>query len=147
MWRSTKLWPSVIGPGPKGARVAWFLSGVGIAVIAAAALLRSATLSRMGSLESRESQVSRTFSRAFGETGKIQATLGTPPPPPDAALVRNARGEILPELYRDITAESGIQFTYQNGVERPDDYFILDMLGGGVAVFDYDGDGLPDIFV
>src|SRR5262249_28353069 len=42
---------------------------------------------------------------------------------------------------------SGIQFTYRNAVEQSDDYAILDSLGGGVAVLDYDGDGLMDLFI
>jgi hypothetical protein len=67
--------------------------------------------------------------------------------PPESALIKTVHGENIPELYRDITAQSGIQFTYRNAVEQPDDYAILDTLGGGVAVLDYDGDGLMDLFI
>ncbi|TMQ33187.1 MAG: CRTAC1 family protein, partial [Planctomycetota bacterium] len=52
----------------------------------------------------------------------------------------------LADLYRDVTAESGIAFTYHNGFEA-DQYTILESLGGGVALFDYDGDGLLDVFL
>jgi enediyne biosynthesis protein E4 len=62
------------------------------------------------------------------------------------ALVRGSDGEILPELYRDVTALSGVDFAYRNGQEA-DHYTILETLGGGVALIDYDGDGLLDIFV
>src|SRR5207244_5124092 len=44
------------------------------------------------------------------------------------------------------TASSGVDFTYRNG-EEVDHYAILESLGGGVALFDYDGDGLLDLFV
>jgi hypothetical protein len=39
-----------------------------------------------------------------------------------------------------------VDFTYRNG-EEAGHYAILESLGGGVALLDYDGDGLLDIFV
>ncbi|HZZ80316.1 MAG TPA: CRTAC1 family protein [Gemmataceae bacterium] len=50
-----------------------------------------------------------------------------------------------PDWFRDVTAESGIDFTYRNG-EEADRFTILETLGGGVAMIDYDGDGLLDLF-
>lgn len=49
-------------------------------------------------------------------------------------------------LFSDLTAESGINFTYRNG-EEANHYAILESLGGGIGLIDYDGDGLLDIFV
>src|SRR5262249_43040557 len=40
----------------------------------------------------------------------------------------------------------GVRFTFRNG-EEAGHYAILESLGGGVALLDYDGDGLLDIFV
>jgi hypothetical protein len=51
-----------------------------------------------------------------------------------------------PFFFQDETAESGVEFTYRNG-EEAGHYAILEALGGGVALFDYDGDGRLDIFV
>jgi hypothetical protein len=45
-----------------------------------------------------------------------------------------------------VTAGSGLHFTYRNG-EEANQYTILESLGGGVALIDYDGDGLLDVFV
>jgi hypothetical protein len=39
-----------------------------------------------------------------------------------------------------------VEFTYRNG-EEADQYTILESLGGGVALLDYDGDGLLDLFI
>src|SRR5262249_13104684 len=50
-----------------------------------------------------------------------------------------------PPLFVDRTADSGVHFTYRNG-EEADHYAILESLGGGVALLDYDGDGLLDLF-
>jgi hypothetical protein len=41
---------------------------------------------------------------------------------------------------------SGIRFTYRDGQESGN-FAILESLGGGVALFDFDGDGLLDIFL
>jgi hypothetical protein len=51
-----------------------------------------------------------------------------------------------PGLFRDVTADAGIDFTYRNG-EEAGHYAILESLGGGVALIDYDRDGLLDIFL
>jgi hypothetical protein len=51
-----------------------------------------------------------------------------------------------PGFFADVTAGSGLDFTYRNG-EEADHYTILESLGGGVALFDHDGDGQLDVFV
>src|ERR1700739_3562330 len=68
-----------------------------------------------------------------------------PKPTPEArpASVGEAEG---PPLFEDITASSGVQFRYRNG-EEAGHLAILESLGGGVGVLDYDGDGLPDLFL
>ncbi len=53
-----------------------------------------------------------------------------------------------PDVFDDVTAASGINFAYRNGEEvQPPHLTILESLGGGGAVIDYDGDGLMDIFL
>ncbi|MGZ0173386.1 MAG: CRTAC1 family protein [Planctomycetales bacterium] len=47
---------------------------------------------------------------------------------------------------RAVTPASGIEFTYSNG-EQSDLYTILETLGGGVGMIDYDADGDADIFL
>ncbi|MCO6456995.1 MAG: CRTAC1 family protein [Pirellulaceae bacterium] len=66
------------------------------------------------------------------------ATQESPPPPPAT--------EQSPQLFRDVAEEAGIQFTYRNG-EEADQYSILESLGGGVGLIDYDQDGLYDVFL
>jgi hypothetical protein len=48
--------------------------------------------------------------------------------------------------FDDVTAGSGIAFMHRNG-EEANHCTLLESLGGGVALFDYDGDGLLDIFL
>jgi hypothetical protein len=50
-------------------------------------------------------------------------------------------------LFNDITASSGVDFTYRNGEDTANHLAILESLGGGVALLDFDGDGLLDIFL
>src|SRR5262249_35749459 len=61
-------------------------------------------------------------------------------PPPDKAPPAG------PPLFRDMTADSGVQAVYKNG-EEAGHYAILESLGGGIVLFDFDGDGLIDIFI
>jgi hypothetical protein len=52
----------------------------------------------------------------------------------------------IPPCFQEVTAVSGIAHTYHNG-EEAGHLAILESLGGGVALFDYDGDGLLDVFI
>lgn len=50
-----------------------------------------------------------------------------------------------PGLFREVTADAGVHATYRNGQEA-DHYAILESLGGGVGLLDYNRDGLLDVF-
>ncbi len=50
-----------------------------------------------------------------------------------------------PPLFQEMTRDSGVDFSYGNG-EEAGHLAILESLGGGVALFDFDGDGRLDIF-
>jgi len=63
------------------------------------------------------------------------APLAKDPPVPDG-----------PAWFRDMTADSNLAFTHRNG-EEEDRYTILESVGGGVALIDFDGDGLLDLFI
>ena len=64
--------------------------------------------------------------------------VGPTPPTGDAAPV-------VAGWFRDVTDGAGVSTAYRNG-EEADRYSILESLGGGVAVLDYDGDGRLDLF-
>jgi hypothetical protein len=70
-----------------------------------------------------------------------QAHAPAPPPPPGAKNVV-CKDRPIPQL-TDITAKSGIKFTH---TADPDKKYIVESMGGGVLVLDYDRDGWPDIY-
>src|SRR5262245_22451053 len=80
----------------------------------------------------------------------ILATAGcnkrdpAPPVNPEEQKIDEPAG---PPVFEDITAASGIDFTYRNGEDTANHLSILESLGGGVALIDYDGDGLLDVFI
>src|SRR5437763_2603682 len=45
--------------------------------------------------------------------------------------------------FEDITAKSGIRFSAENGASP--EKFMIETMGSGVGLFDYNGDGLLDI--
>ncbi len=47
-------------------------------------------------------------------------------------------------LYRDVTAEAGITFTRHSAPEKR---YILESMSGGVALFDFNRDGLLDVYL
>lgn len=53
--------------------------------------------------------------------------------------------QLAPPLFTEVTEETGVDFTFRNGQEDKQ-YSIVESLGGGVAIFDYDLDGLLDLF-
>ena len=46
-------------------------------------------------------------------------------------------------MYRDVTAEAGITFRH---LSAPEKKYIVESMGGGVALLDYDRDGLLDVY-
>ncbi len=67
---------------------------------------------------------------------------GAPSVPGETAVP----GPAAADYFRDVTADSGVDFTYHNGQEAGQ-LTILETLGGGVALIDYDRDGLLDVFL
>ena len=69
----------------------------------------------------------------------------TPPTPSDGAASSKSRSTPISQIrFEDVTASSGVNFTYRNG-EEEGEVAILESLGGGVGLFDLDGDGDLDL--
>ena len=64
---------------------------------------------------------------------------------PAEQIPKEAQPAVAP-IFRDVTSETGIDSTYRNGFEA-NHFVILESLGGGAVLIDYDGDGLLDIFL
>ena len=67
------------------------------------------------------------------------------------------KNEVLPRLaktdlpapevrFEDIAAKAGLEFRHVSG-EPAEKVFILETTGSGAAIFDFDSDGLYDIFL
>ena len=70
-----------------------------------------------------------------------QAHAVAPPPPPGAKNVV-CKDRPIPQLV-DVAGKAGIKFTH---VADPDKKYIVESMGGGVLVLDYDRDGWTDIY-
>ena len=70
-----------------------------------------------------------------------QAHAVAPPPPPGAKNVV-CKDRPIPQLV-EVTDKTGIKFTH---VADPDKKYIVESMGGGVLILDYDRDGWPDIY-
>ena len=81
------------------------------------------------------------------------ATVGCNPPAPagpvatSVSTVTSDETPPGPPLFDDITNASGIAFAYRNGEDTANHFSILESLGGGVGLIDYDGDGLLDVYI
>ncbi|MCY2992603.1 MAG: FG-GAP-like repeat-containing protein [Planctomycetota bacterium] len=62
--------------------------------------------------------------------------------PPSATALPITGGESI--QLRDVTAQSGISFVHTDGSSGR--FFTMEAMTGGLALFDYDGDGLIDIY-
>jgi hypothetical protein len=59
------------------------------------------------------------------------------------AAPRQGSGQAPQTLFRDIAREAGITFQHHAAPEKK---FIVESMSGGVAMFDYDNDGRPDLY-
>jgi hypothetical protein len=87
---------------------------------------------------------------AFGTRGLLLMLSGwsssaqVVPAAPVAAPAPEIAGPIIPGKFTDVTAASGVRFI---GVASHTSHkYLLETMGSGVAVFDYDNDGLLDLF-
>ncbi len=80
--------------------------------------------------------------------GLLAVLVGCKPVAPTKVVIVQSEAEVdamLPPFFQEVQ-KSGIDFTYRNG-EEAGHMAILESLGGGVGLIDYDGDGLLDVFV
>ena len=54
-------------------------------------------------------------------------------------------GQAVADLFVDVTKSSGLQFEHFNGMSGA--LYFPEMMGSGVALFDYDGDGDMDVYL
>lgn len=79
------------------------------------------------------------------EPGESVASMGLNQKSFQGGVVQEDQSMASPFQLTDVTNQWGVDFSYRNG-EDQGHYAILESLGGGVAVLDFDRDGRPDLF-
>lgn len=64
---------------------------------------------------------------------------------PIAASQSSTEAEQSTAIFRDVTRASGVDFSYSSG-RSANEFAILESIGGGVGILDFDRDGLSDLF-
>jgi enediyne biosynthesis protein E4 len=78
--------------------------------------------------------------RVFAQGGMAIPNRESQPPKPSPRLKR------IPKIHlNDVASQAGLTFRHVSG-EPFNKKYLLEATGAGVAIFDYDNDGLPDIF-
>jgi tetratricopeptide (TPR) repeat protein len=72
------------------------------------------------------------------------ATRSLSPPSTTTGERPYPRAPVAPIVLRDCHQEAGVAFEYYSGASGAK--YLLETLGGGIAVLDYDGDGWPDLY-
>jgi len=75
-------------------------------------------------------------STALAPTGEVPTNVNV-----QSELLSSDSQELM---FEDYTSKAGIDFSYSNG-RSANEYAIVESLGGGVGIFDYDNDGLADV--
>ncbi len=89
--------------------------------------------------ESAPESPQATLAQLFLDLDPDLKSISNPPHPSQSPL-----GEVVPR-FADLAAPAGLRFVFDNG--RSHLRQIPETTGGGVGVFDYDGDGWLDIYV
>jgi hypothetical protein len=79
----------------------------------------------------------------LGALGAVLAAMRGGRPAPTTSITPGGEGAYF---FRDVTEASGLRAVYRNG-EEAGLLTILETLGGGAALIDYNGDGLLDVFL
>lgn len=69
----------------------------------------------------------------------------TPSSRPASVTSPAAAGELVPGSFVDVTAAAGVNFLHQ--APHTSKKYLIETMGSGVALFDYDNDGLLDLFL
>jgi tetratricopeptide (TPR) repeat protein len=100
--------------------------------------------------DSRRSRLSSTLSQLSATADVAPVALRGPVlksstlPQPSARSLQTATRHDPGPRFEDIADRSGVRFRYDCGATR--DFFLGDIMGGGVALFDFDDDGWLDIY-
>jgi len=61
------------------------------------------------------------------------------------AMLQPAMAIAATQVFEDLAAEAGLKFEYFNGMSG--EFYFVENIGGGVALFDYDNDGDLDVYL
>jgi len=86
------------------------------------------------------------MSGGLGKTPNPNNTTSAGTPPVSATSGQHSDVDRGGVRFQEFTRESGLQFTYHNDEEQGH-FAILESMGGGGAILEFDQDGLLDILI